>query len=108
MSLSHILPDVEQLPAVRRLVDARRGEGAREGDPGVLAASGMIAGEGLAGVLIAALVATQIWTERDSPWITGPLGVALGILLVVSVSALLYQSGRGAPAAAPHPKEEQR
>ncbi|MGF2075481.1 hypothetical protein, partial [Enterococcus casseliflavus] len=76
-------------------------------DPGVLAASGMIAGEGLAGVLIAFLVATQIWTERDTPWITGPLGVAPGIILVLSVSALLYQAGRSAPAAAPQLEEKQ-
>jgi putative OPT family oligopeptide transporter len=91
---------------VRQRVEASRKGAATEGDPGVLAASGMIAGEGLAGVLIAFLVATQIWTERDSAWITGPLGIALGIVLVVSVSALLYQAGRGAPAAAPQLKEE--
>src|SRR5213075_260434 len=44
---------------VRRMVDAKRKDKAGDGDPGVLAASGMIAGEGLAGVLIAMLIAMQ-------------------------------------------------
>lgn len=101
---------------VRRLVDARRGEGAREGDPGVLAASGMIAGEGLAGVLIAVLVAAKRW-RPESGWgrwleswrfaaddftlLTGPVAVALGIAIVLAVSALLYRAGRSAPAEPP-------
>jgi putative OPT family oligopeptide transporter len=94
---------------VRRLVDARRGEGAREGDPGVLAASGMIAGEGLAGVAIAVLVAARTrwaesgWSqwlgswhfaEQDFSHVTGPAAIALGVALVLAVSALLYRAGR--------------
>jgi putative OPT family oligopeptide transporter len=97
---------------VRRLVDARRGEGAREGDPGVLAASGMIAGEGLAGVLIAVLVAAKRW-RPESGWgrwleswrfaaddftlLTGPVAVVLGIGIVLAISTLLYRAGRSAP-----------
>jgi putative OPT family oligopeptide transporter len=96
---------------VRRMVDARRPEGqekAREGNPGVLAASGMIAGEGLAGVAIAFLVASKQWlgegwsawltsihfNEKGFAWITGVPAAALGILLVVGVSMLLFRAGR--------------
>ena len=93
--------------AVRRLVEARQKEGPREGDPGILAASGMIAGEGLAGVAIAALVATKqgnlAWSRwldswhfagRDFTWITGPAGIIVGIALVLAVATLLYRAGR--------------
>jgi putative OPT family oligopeptide transporter len=96
---------------VRRMVDARRPEGqekAREGNPGVLAASGMIAGEGLAGVAIAFLVASKQWlgegwstwltsihfNEKGFAWITGAPAAALGVLLVVGVSMLLFRAGR--------------
>ena len=92
---------------VRRIVEARRGEGPREGDPGILAASGMIAGEGLAGVLIAVLVAARetAWiqipaswhfAEGDFAWISGTPGIILGIAVVAAVSALLYRAGRSA------------
>jgi putative OPT family oligopeptide transporter len=95
---------------VRRAVEARRKEGAKEGDPGVLAASGMIAGEGLAGVAIAFLVASRQWlgegwgswlsswhfAEKGFAWISGPPAAALGVLLVVGVSGLLYRAGRSA------------
>jgi putative OPT family oligopeptide transporter len=98
--------------AVRRLVEARQKEGPREGNPGILAASGMIAGEGLAGVAIAALVATKQGNEawgrwldswhfasKDFTWITGPAGIVLGIILVLAIAALLYRAGRsGEPA----------
>jgi putative OPT family oligopeptide transporter len=94
---------------VRRMVDARRTEGAQEGNPGILAASGMIAGEGLAGVAIAGIVAAKTtwpqsglsqwlgtwhFAERDFTWIPGSTGIALGIILVLGVSALLYRAGR--------------
>jgi putative OPT family oligopeptide transporter len=94
---------------VRRIVDARRGEGAREGNPGVLAASGMIAGEGLAGVLIAGLVAARTkwpssgysaalksfhFAEKGFAWITGPAAKVVGLALVVAVAALMYRAGR--------------
>jgi hypothetical protein len=102
---------------VRRVVEARRGGGPREGDPGVLAASGLIAGEGLAGVLIAFLVAGQkSWPESGMSrrltswhfadgafaWLTGPAAVALGIAVVVAIALLLDKAGRSAP---PPPEE---
>jgi putative OPT family oligopeptide transporter len=92
---------------IRRLVEARQKEGPKEGDPGILAASGMIAGEGLAGVAIAALVATKQGNEawgrwldsvhfasKDFTWLTGPAGVVVGIVLVLAVAMLLYRAGR--------------
>ena len=58
---------------VRALAERGRPPAAAGGvDPGVLAASGLVAGEGLAGVLVAALVATGVVGEagRDAcfPW----------------------------------------
>jgi putative OPT family oligopeptide transporter len=103
---------------VRRIVEARRGAGAAEGDPGVLAASGMIAGEGLAGVLLAFLVAGKKtfpdrgWAQalesmhigaRDFRWLTGAPAAALGVAIVLGVGFLLYRS---AMSATPAPKHE--
>jgi hypothetical protein len=97
---------------VRRLVDARRKGKPAESDPGVLAASGMIAGEGLAGVLIAFLVAATGWwpdsalastlkslhfAAKDFTWLTGPAAVIAGIAIVLTVCALLYRSARSLP-----------
>jgi hypothetical protein len=95
---------------VRRIVESRRSAArAGESDPGVLAASGMIAGEGLAGVLIAFLVAaTGRWPqaeisrglaalhfgEKQFTWISGAAGVVLGIAIVLGICALLYRAAR--------------
>lgn len=104
---------------VRRVVDARRaktGDGkAAEGDTGVLAASGMIAGEGLAGVLIAFLVAGRgRWPDagwsraldavhfasRDFTWLGGSTATVLGLVLVAAVCGLLWRAGRAGSTAA--------
>src|SRR6266849_5468219 len=92
---------------VHRIVEARRKEKVSETDTGVLAASGMIAGEGLAGVLIAFLIAAGTkWVSlrqtlasvhfaaKDFRYLTGAPAVVLGIVIVVSVCALLYRAGR--------------
>ena len=95
---------------VRRIVDARRDEKKKtETDAGVLAASGMIAGEGLAGVLIAFLVAATTWwpnsalthgltavnfAAKNFNWISGPSAVITGIVIVIAVCGLLYRAGR--------------
>jgi putative OPT family oligopeptide transporter len=93
---------------VRRMVDARRKGKATESDSGVLASSGMIAGEGLAGVLIAFLVAVSgtpgtafnralasiRFASRDFTWIAGPAAVIGGIAIVLAVCWLLYRAGR--------------
>jgi putative OPT family oligopeptide transporter len=93
---------------VRRIVDARKKAASGDSDAGVLAASGMIAGEGLAGVFIAFLVAASgKWSEsafsqalksvhfaaRDFTWLEGVPAVILGIVLVLTVCALLYRAG---------------
>lgn len=96
---------------VRRIVEARRKAKATESDPGVLGASGMIAGEGLAGVLIAFLVAgSGRWPEsafsrtlqsmhfaaRDFTHFEGVTAVVIGIAIVLASCALLYRAGRTA------------
>jgi putative OPT family oligopeptide transporter len=92
---------------VRRVVEARRDGKPGESDPGVLAASGMIAGEGLAGVLIAFLIAgatksaglrdalaSMHFAAKNFTHLQGAPAVVLGIALVLSVCALIYRAGR--------------
>lgn len=81
---------------VRRIVEARSKGKATDSDPGVLGASGMIAGEGLAGVAIAVLVTTVGLDIKRPPHLDGPLGIVLGIVIVLAVCALLYRAGRSA------------
>lgn len=100
---------------VRRVVEARRAGKAVEGDAGVLGASGMIAGEGLAGVLIAMLVAARSrwpeggfgealasmrFAERGFTHIGGPLATWIGVAIVLAVCAVLYRAGRSGEAPA--------
>jgi len=101
---------------VRRIVEARR-EKAPESDQGVLAGSGMIAGEGLAGVLIAFLIAgTTKWTAlrdalatmhfaaKDFTWLHGVPAIVLGASIVLAVCYLLYRAGQSSvTASAPPP-----
>jgi putative OPT family oligopeptide transporter len=79
---------------VRRIVEARRKGKGSESDPGVLGASGMIAGEGLAGVLIAFLVAGAGFKIAKDPYIGGAIGLGLGVAVVIAVCVLLYRAGR--------------
>ena len=94
---------------VRRVVEARREGKVPESDSGVLAASGMIAGEGLAGVLIAFLIAAGTkWTglrealapihfaAKDFTHLRGASAVTLGIAVVLVVCVLLFRAGRAA------------
>src|SRR5438270_2310506 len=74
--------------AIRAFCDRDRAA-ADEAHPGVLAASGLVAGEGLAGVLIAALVASGVVSKSRPPLIPGPLGT---LFLVARVSAFLWRS----------------
>jgi putative OPT family oligopeptide transporter len=57
------------------------------GDPGVLAASGLVAGEGLAGVLVAGLVAAQAVPRSGTPMLAGIAGdlAALGAIILIGV-----------------------
>jgi putative OPT family oligopeptide transporter len=65
-----------------------------ESDPGILAASGLVAGEGLAGVLVAALVAARLAPRSMAPRLAGAAGetAALGVVLLLCL--FLYRAGR--------------
>ncbi len=106
---------------VRSMVEARRGAKEGENDPGVLAASGMIAGEGLAGVLIAFVVAgAGRW--RDSGFarmldavhfaskkfthLEGIPAIVGGAAIVLVVCVLLYRAGRSEESAKEPAKAE--
>ena len=77
------------------LVARRTGAGVTdESNPGILAASGIVAGEGLAGVLVAALVGLK-WAPREmAPRLAGDLGLLAGAGLLLLVSAFLVRAGR--------------
>jgi putative OPT family oligopeptide transporter len=68
--------------------------GPSEGDPGVLAASGLVAGEGLAGVLIAGLVALGLVGKSRPPLVSGVAGEIGALLLVAAIGAFLFRAGR--------------
>jgi len=79
---------------VRELVErSRKGQPKSESDPGILAASGLVAGEGLAGVLVAALVASGIAPKSMEPRIAGPLGDLITIAVFLAVCYFLYRGG---------------
>ncbi len=80
---------------LRALVARRTGAAPTdESNPGILAASGIVAGEGLAGVLVAALVGLK-WAPREMvPRLAGDLGLLAGAGLLLLVSAFLVRAGR--------------
>jgi tetrahydromethanopterin S-methyltransferase subunit D len=80
---------------VRAIVDRRRkGAAKSESDPGVLAASGLVAGEGLAGVLIAGLVAANIAPKSRDPLIPGTGGAVLALAMILLVGIFLYRGAQ--------------
>jgi putative OPT family oligopeptide transporter len=81
------------------LVAKRAGAGmADESNPGILAASGIVAGEGLAGVLVAALVGLK-WAPKEMvPRLAGDAGLLAGAGLLLVVSAFLVRAGQRAKA----------
>jgi uncharacterized oligopeptide transporter (OPT) family protein len=73
---------------VRKLYERKVGAtDAGQSDPGILAASGLVAGEGLAGVAVAALVASKLAPPSMAPRLGGALGevAVLGAILLVCV-----------------------
>jgi len=78
---------------VRKLVDQRRSgrqeSTGDEGDPGILAASGLVAGEGLAGVVVAGLVASRVVQSGGTPLLPGLWGGLAGLLVLLLVGAFL-------------------
>jgi len=80
---------------VRALAERdRAGTGEGEGDPGILAASGLVAGEGLAGVLVAALVAAGAAPKSMQPRLGGLPGEVVAGVLALGFCAFLYVAGR--------------
>jgi putative OPT family oligopeptide transporter len=83
---------------VRALVDRGRPVLAGAGsDPGVLAASGLVAGEGLAGVLVAVLVATGFAPRSRPPLLAGMPGEIAAVVVVLLVCGFLLAAGRNRP-----------
>jgi putative OPT family oligopeptide transporter len=76
---------------------AERGRSPRregEHDPGILAASGLVAGEGLAGVLVAGLVAGGLAPKSMDPRIAGLAGDLIALAVAAAVCAFLLRGGR--------------
>jgi hypothetical protein len=91
---------------VRALVERGRrvapgAGGSTDADPSILAASGLVAGEGLAGVLIAALVAGQLATRSMPPRLPGVAGRLGTLALLLAVCAFLHLAGRRRSAGEP-------
>ncbi|HQQ78758.1 MAG TPA: oligopeptide transporter, OPT family [Thermoanaerobaculia bacterium] len=79
----------------RALVErARKGRPAPETDAGVLAASGLVAGEGLVGVVVAALVALGAASKGRPPLAGGLPGEAITFALLLLVCTFLVRAGR--------------
>ena len=77
---------------IRALVDRRRKPAAAgESDPGILAASGLVAGEGLAGVVVAGLVAMRVSERSRPPLIAGALGELITLAALLLVCFFLYR-----------------
>lgn len=84
---------------VRAIVDrVRRGKSASESDPGILAASGLVAGEGLAGVLVAGLVAAKVAPKSMDPRISGMPGTLLAVAAIILIGLFLYRGAMSARA----------
>jgi putative OPT family oligopeptide transporter len=85
----------------RALAERRSRPRQGETDPGILAASGLVAGEGLAGVLIAALVAARVAPKSLEPRLGGAIGAWFALAAVLAVCLFLRRAGTGGDAAGP-------
>jgi putative OPT family oligopeptide transporter len=83
---------------VKALCDrGKKGEAEKgHGDPGVLAASGLVAWEGLAGVLVAGLVASGMVPKSKPVLVSGLPGELTAVAMIVLVCFFLYRAGRRA------------
>ena len=80
---------------VRALAERGRSPVAAGGvDTGVLAASGLVAGEGLAGVLVAGLVATGVVGKAGAPRLPAELGELTALAVASLILVFLYRGGR--------------
>jgi putative OPT family oligopeptide transporter len=81
---------------VRRFAERGRGPAAKERvDTGVLAASGLVAGEGLAGVLVAGLVAGGVVPKPLTTRLTAEAGELAALAAALLVCVFLFRGGRG-------------
>jgi putative OPT family oligopeptide transporter len=81
---------------VRALVDrAKKSREKTDSNPGILAASGLVAGEGLAGVLVAGLVAAHLAPKTMTPILRGLPGELAAVVVILVVCGFLYVGGRG-------------
>jgi putative OPT family oligopeptide transporter len=92
---------------VRALSERRAESGEKKAgaDPGILAASGLVAGEGLAGVVVAGLVAAQVLPRTMAPRLPGVAGEIGVVALLLGICLFLHHAGRTArqPVNAPSP-----
>jgi putative OPT family oligopeptide transporter len=79
---------------VRRFVDRKGTSASAEGNPGVLAASGLVAGEGLAGVAIAALVASGVVPRDVAPRLSGGVGQLAAAAVILATCWFLGLAGQ--------------
>jgi uncharacterized oligopeptide transporter (OPT) family protein len=79
--------------AAGRSAARRPGESARPAS-GILAASGVVAGEGLAGVLVAGLVASGVIAKSGEPLLGGWSGDLLALLAILGVCLFLGRAAR--------------
>ncbi len=80
---------------VRAIVDrARRGRPIGENDAGVLAASGLVAGEGLAGVLVAGLVAMNVIAKDHPARLADAYGQPAVVVLAMLICGFLWRACR--------------
>jgi putative OPT family oligopeptide transporter len=79
---------------LRAWAEHRKTTSSGESDPGILAASGLVAGEGLAGVLVAALVAFGVAPRSLPPRLPGAAGVAVTVAVLVGIALVLLRASR--------------
>jgi uncharacterized oligopeptide transporter (OPT) family protein len=83
---------------LRAVAERRRAAAPDQSDPGILAASGLVAGEGLAGVLVAALVALGVAPRSLAQRIPGVAGVAVTVAVLLGIAAVLIRAARSGSA----------
>jgi putative OPT family oligopeptide transporter len=86
---------------LRAWAERKRAAAPGESDPGILAASGLVAGEGLAGVLVAALVAFGVAARSLPPRLPGPAGVVVTVAVLIMIALLLLRAARSGSTRAP-------
>ncbi len=79
---------------LRAWVERRRAGAPGQSDPGILAASGLVAGEGLAGILVAALVALGAAPRSMAPRLSGAAGEAVTLVVLAGLAFFLVRAGR--------------